>query len=128
METKNPNNDRDDEKTIIYSSAGKVSSNEASDKTIISNEAEKTQIQVTPQATSEKVEPPKAETEESTSVSEKKTVLKNENKISTGAFVAGVAGAGIAGADLGAVFSDDIKEVYAVLSDEAHDLLGADAP
>jgi LysM repeat protein len=121
MENKdiNPvNNEKKDDKTIVYSTDKKVFSNNSNEKTTVSNPAEKTQTENTP---GREIADSGVDTNKNVSEADKTAELKDQNKskgFSTGSFAAGVVGAGIAGAAAGVaggtVFSDDIKEVFAV--------------
>jgi hypothetical protein len=116
----NLNSNQDDDKTIVFSSSNKVHDIDNSDKTVISNDSDKTQIQSSPSISSDNKEKPVQDSKDnsdSSITSSKIDNLKNMNKMSatsTAAVAAGVLGAGVAGTALGTIYSDEIKDVFPV--------------
>jgi LysM repeat protein len=115
----------DSEKTQFQDSSipkpnvGRVPSNNDMEKTQIHN-SQTTNLG----GSTEKKEAQSTASETSNPVPNKLDELKSkksDNKVSTGLFAAGVAGAAIGGVALGANFSDEIKEVFAVDSFDAPD-------
>ena len=99
-----------DEKTVVYSSLSKSGQeNECSEKTIVSENI------VNENAVNETV----GDNENNNRVTNKSNPTKKRKEFSAGAFAAGVGGAVVVGAGAGiatgAVYSDEIKEVYAEL-------------
>lgn len=117
---KNLNSNQDDDKTIVFSSSNKVQDLDNSDKTVVSNDSDKTQIQSSPSISSDNTEKPIQDSNDSgdsSNTSSKIDNLKNMNKksfTSSAAVAAGVVGAGVAGAALGTIYSDEIKDVFPV--------------
>jgi LysM repeat protein len=116
----NLNSNQDDDKTIVFSSSNKVQDLDNSDKTVVSNDSDKTQIQSSPSISSDNTEKPVQDSNDSSDssiTSSKIDNLKNMNKksvTSTAAVAAAVVGAGVAGAALGTIYSDEIKDVFPV--------------
>lgn len=115
----NLNTNQDDDKTIVFSSSNKTQDFDNSDKTVVSNDSDKTQIQSSPTVSSENIEKPAQESQNTSEVASSNTIenLKNMNKqsgTSKAAVAAGVVGAGVAGAALGTIYSDEIKDVFPV--------------
>lgn len=116
----NLNSNQDDDKTIVFSSSNKVQDIDNSDKTVVSNDSDKTQIQSSPSISSDNTEKPIQDSNDSgdsSNTSSKIDNLKNMNKksvTSSAAVAAGVVGAGVAGAALGTIYSDEIKDVFPV--------------
>ena len=116
---KNLNNNLDDDKTIVFSSSNKGQDFDNSDKTVVSNDSDKTQIQSSTTISSENIEKPVQESQNSSEVVSSNNIenLKNMNKqsgTSKAAVAAGVVGASVAGAALGAIYSDEIKDAFPV--------------
>ena len=115
----NLNSNQDDDKTIVFSSSNKVQDLDNSDKTVVSNDSDKTQIQSSTTISSENIEKPVQESQNSSEVVSSNNIenLKNMNKqsvTSKAAVAAGVLGASVAGAALGAIYSDEIKDAFPV--------------
>jgi len=116
---KNLNSNLDDDKTIVFSSSNKGQEIDNSDKTVVSNDSDKTQIQSSPTISSENIEKPVQESQNSSEVASSNNIenLKNMNKqsgTSKAAVAAGVVGASVAGAALGTIYSDEIKDAFPV--------------
>jgi hypothetical protein len=79
---KNLNSNLDDDKTIVFSSSNKGQEIDNSDKTVVSNDSDKTQIQSSPTISSENIEKPVQESQNSSEVASSNTIenLKNMNK------------------------------------------------
>jgi hypothetical protein len=115
----NLNSNQDDDKTIVFSSSNKGQEIDNSDKTVVSNDSDKTQIQSSPTISSENIEKPVQESQNSSEVASSNNIenLKNMNKqsgTSKAAVAAGVVGASVAGAALGTIYSDEIKDAFPV--------------
>lgn len=115
----NLNTNQDDDKTIVFSSSNKTQDFDNSDKTVVSNDSDKTQIQSSPTVSSENIEKPAQESQNTSEVASSNSIenLKNMNKqsgTSKAAVAAGVVGAGVAGAALGTIYSDEIKDAFPV--------------
>lgn len=116
----NLNSNQDDDKTIVFSSSNKVHDIDNSDKTVISNDSDKTQIQSSPSISSDNTEKPVQDSKDNSDFSNtnsKKDNLKNMNKksvTSSAAVAAGVVGAGVAGTALGTIYSEEIKDVFPI--------------
>lgn len=115
----NLNTNQHDDKTIVFSSSNKTQDFYNSDKTVVSNESDKTQIQSSPTVSSENIQKPVQESQNTSEVASSNTIenLKNMNKqsgTSKAAVAAGVVGAGVAGAALGTIYSDEIKDAFPV--------------
>jgi LysM repeat protein len=119
-DNKNLNSNLDDDKTIVFSSSNKGQEICNSDKTVFSYDSDKTQIQSSPTISSENIEKPVKESQNSIDSSNSSSNienLKNMNKksnTSKAAVAAGVVGAGIAGTALGTIYSDEIKDAFPV--------------
>jgi LysM repeat protein len=119
----NLNSNQDDDKTIVFSSSNKGQDFDNSDKTVVSNDSDKTQIQSSPSISSENKGNPVQDSQNSSGSSNSISNienLKNMNKKSNtsktavAAGVVGAVGAGIAGAALGTIYSDEIKDAFPV--------------
>ncbi|MBP7506677.1 MAG: LysM peptidoglycan-binding domain-containing protein [Prolixibacteraceae bacterium] len=121
METKNQNNNGqnpDNEKTVYSSQVN-------SEKTTISNEKDKTKVEDFSQDVNQENVTPKSEKEDNTQGTDNLRDLKNKKegeKVSIGAFAAGMAGAAAAGVAAGTVFSEEITDfVDGIFTDENGD-------
>lgn len=116
----NLNSNQADDKTIVFSSSNKVQDLDNSDKIVVSNDSDKTQIQSSPSISSDNTETPiqdSNDSSDSTNTRSKIENLKNLNKkstTSTAAVAAGVVGAGVAGAAMGTIYSEEIKDVFPI--------------
>ena len=115
----NLNTNQDEDKTIVFSSSNKTQDFDNSDKTVVSNDTDKTQIQTSPPVSSENIVKPVQESQNISEVANSNNIenLKNMNKqsgTSKAAVAAGIVGAGLAGAALGTIYSDEIKEVFPI--------------
>jgi len=119
--------DRNDDKTVVYSSDAHVVNANPAEKTTVNNQAEKTQVQDPTDAVKANGgavgNNNSAETNEPASTKEQ----KKSSGFSAGVFAAGIAGAGIAGVAAGTVFSDEIKGVFTVDSFDAPQSLDVEA-
>lgn len=119
--------DRNDDKTVVYSSDAHAADANASEKTTVTNQVDKTQVQNPVEA--EKATGAPVGKNNSAEANEPKTEKdqKKSTGFSAGAFAAGIAGAGLAGVAAGTVFSDDIKGVFPVESFDTPQSSEADA-
>jgi LysM repeat protein len=111
----NVNKNSNDDKTIIFSSSKNITTEDSSDKTVVNDHSDKTQIQLPT--------PPKHQDAGSNSAipgqdfsrSEKIEILKGKgvkSGVSPGAAAVGVAAAAVAGTAMGTVYSEEIKGVF----------------
>ncbi len=102
-----PTPNREEDKTIVFSSDEKAVPGNKDDKTTVSNTS---QIPVTPVSDQDAI--PSID-----EVKNKLDAAKKNKGFSGGAMAAGIAGAGIAGAALGTVYSEEIKDAVSGVAD-----------